>query len=62
VRAADGGEQQRIPLRRDDAVEGRVNGHVQLFQMPSARAESPKEIAWVCEVKQEPAWVIEPTN
>lgn len=30
VRAADGGEQQRIWLRRNDAVKARVNGHFQM--------------------------------
>ena len=43
VRPADGGEQQRIRLRCDDAVEAWVNGHVQLVQILSAKAESLKE-------------------
>jgi hypothetical protein len=30
VRAADGGEQQRIRLRRNDALKARVNDHDEL--------------------------------
>ena len=41
VGAADCGEQQRMRLRRDNAVKTRVNGHVQLVHILSAMAESP---------------------
>ena len=45
VRATDGGEQQRIRLRRDDAVKAWVNGHHANFQFIISKAlEFPSQL------------------